>query len=139
LVWGEILTCGRKLNNEVFSFSTYHSITHIYVNEKLAIRENLLMKPSTINPYSIGQLEGFTHQAGMILRSHQFKQSSLKEIIYEFLSKDNKIRFGVSTAPENAIIIRILGNGAEHLFSLLNNIRHLYDSMIESAIKKIKQ
>src|SRR5450432_1989758 len=30
LLWGEIVTCGRKGCAEVFSFSTYHNLTKIY-------------------------------------------------------------------------------------------------------------
>src|SRR5664279_4889014 len=49
LVFGEILTCGRKLNGEVFLFSKYHSITEVFLQNKLIIKENLLIEPATIN------------------------------------------------------------------------------------------
>jgi urease accessory protein len=66
IVFGEILTCGRKLNGEVFLFSKYHNLTEIYLQQKLIIKENLLIEPATINVHAIGQLEGFTHQASLI-------------------------------------------------------------------------
>ena len=49
LIIGEILTCGRKLSGEVFTFSKYHSVTEIFTNGKLVIKENLLLQPALIN------------------------------------------------------------------------------------------
>ena len=66
LIWGEVLTCGRKLSGEIFKFSKYHSVTEIFINDKLVIKENLLIKPSVIDVNAIGQMEGYTHQATLI-------------------------------------------------------------------------
>ena len=76
LVWGEVLTCGRKLNGEVFLFSKYHNVTEIFLNNKLIIKENLLIQPGQINVNAIGQLEGYTHQASLIYLDNQTRQLS---------------------------------------------------------------
>jgi urease accessory protein len=124
LIWGEILTCGRKNNNEIFSFTKYHTITNIYLQNKLSIRENLLMEPAIINPNNIGQLEGFTHQAGMILHLPKCNKLEIKSMIYDFLISNQKIRFGITNGPDNFLVLRMLANGAEHLFSLLHEIEN---------------
>jgi urease accessory protein len=95
LIWGEILTCGRKIKNEIFSFSKFQTITNIYINNRLIIRENLLMRPSIINPNNLGQLEGFTHQAGMILHLPNCNVAEIKSLIYDLLISNKKIRFGI--------------------------------------------
>src|SRR5215213_4545647 len=66
LIWGEVLTSGRKLSGENFLFSKYHNLTEIFLNEKLVVKENLLMAPKIIDVNAIGQLEGYTHQASLI-------------------------------------------------------------------------
>ena len=66
LLFSEILTCGRNLNGEVFSFTKYHNLTEIYLDDKLVIKENIRLEPGSINFEAIGQLEGFTHQASLI-------------------------------------------------------------------------
>ena len=82
LIFGEILTCGRKLNGELFKFSRFHNLTEVYLNEKLVVRENLLIEPSNINMGAIGQLEGFTHQASMIYLHEQADPPQLLSLIH---------------------------------------------------------
>lgn len=125
LIWGEILTCGRKLNGEVFQLSKYHSLTEIYLNQKLIIKENLLIQPSFINPSYTGQLENYTHQASLIVLDESINTTIIKEEIATLLSEINEIDFGVTNAPANGIIVRILGNKAEQLFQLLLSISSL--------------
>ncbi|RTL59540.1 MAG: urease accessory protein UreD [Sphingobacteriales bacterium] len=122
LIWGEILTCGRKLNGEVFRLSKYHNLTEVYLNEKLIIKENLLIQPSLINPSLTGQLENYTHQASLIILDESINTVIIKEEIAVLLSEVNEIDFGVTNAPVNGIIVLILGNKAEQLFQLLQSI-----------------
>jgi urease accessory protein len=125
LIFGEILTCGRKLNGESFLFSKYHSITSVFINQKLVIKENLLMQPSFINVHAIGQLEGFTHQASMIYLQPAVDCKALQISIIELLSAEKNIELGVSIAPVNGLIIRLLGHGAEQLYDCLLLINNL--------------
>ncbi|MFP5042318.1 urease accessory protein UreD [Parasediminibacterium sp. JCM 36343] len=122
LVWGEVLTCGRKLNGELFQFSKYHSITQVFLQGKLVIKENLLMQPALIDVNAIGQLEGFTHQASLIFLDENADCIPLSDGIYEYLSQQKGIAFGVTAAPINGLIIRILGYKAEQLYDCLKAI-----------------
>jgi urease accessory protein len=122
LIWGEILTCGRKLNGEVFVFSKYHSITEVLINSKLIIKENLLMQPALINPNVIGQLEGFTHQASFIFLNEKTACVEAANTIHEYLSLQQEIMFGITAAPVNGLIIRLLGYKAEQLHDCLKAI-----------------
>ena len=122
LIWGEILTCGRKLNGEVFQFSKYHSLTEVFINDKLVIKENLLMQPSIINPTVIGQLEGFTHQASFIFLDEKTDCINRTDSIYEYLSLQQEIAFGITAAPVNGLIVRLLGYKAEQLHDCLKAI-----------------
>ena len=135
LIWGEVLTCGRKLNGEIFKFSKYHNVTEIFLNNKLVIKENLLINPSMINVNAIGQLEGFTHQATLIYVNENFSISELIKSISEFLSTHNEIAFGVTAAPINGLIIRLLGQKAEQLHNCLKMIA---DKIITTSGKKVE-
>jgi urease accessory protein len=66
LVWSEIFSCGRKLNGEVFRFTQFHARTDIYLHGRLVVKENFLLNPSKTDALSMGQFEGYTHQATMI-------------------------------------------------------------------------
>ncbi|MEO5891271.1 MAG: urease accessory protein UreD [Ferruginibacter sp.] len=122
LVFGEILTCGRKLNGEVFLFSKYHNITQVFLQKKLIIKENLLIEPANFDPGSIGQLEGFTHQASLIYLHPSAGTKPLNELVTEYLSSQADIIFGITDAPVNGLIVRILGQKAEQLHGCLEKI-----------------
>jgi urease accessory protein len=122
LIWGEILTCGRKLNGEVFQLLKYHNLTEIYFNQKLIIKENLLIQPLLVNPSLTGQLENYTHQASLIILDESINTTIIKEEIAVLLSAVNDIDSGITNAPVNGIIVRILGTKAEQLFQLLQTI-----------------
>lgn len=125
LIWGELLTCGRKLNGEHFDFIKYHSITDVYVGGRLAIKENWLVQPGITNVQAIGQWEGYTHQASLLLLDSKESISQYYEHINHFLQQQQDIAFGISTLPHHGFIVRILGYKAEQLFNCLNHIAKL--------------
>ena len=117
LIWGEVLTCGRKLNGEIFRLSRYHSVSEVFLNGKLIIRENLLVDPSLINPVFLGQLEGYTHQSSLLCMGH-FSSDGVVESIHELVSLQEEISFGLSMVP-GGIIVRLMGYKAEQLHNIL--------------------
>ena len=125
LLWGEVICCGRHLNNEVFQFSSYHSITEIFVKDKLAVKENLFLQPTQMQLNAIGHLEGFTHQATLLYLNGSAGIAHLLAVLDEDLQMANDICFGISTLPVNGLIIRLLGRRAEQLFLLLNRLSSL--------------
>lgn len=126
LIWGEVLTCGRKLNGEVFKFSKYHNITEVYHQYKLVIKENLLMQPLVIDVNGIGQLNGFTHQATLLYLNEKASVKDISEEITDYLNNEKEIVFGITEAPWNGLIIRILGQKAEQLHELLKTISNQF-------------
>ncbi len=133
-IFGEVLTCGRKLNGELFVFSKYHSVSNVYFNNKLVIKENLLMQPGLINVHAIGQLEGFTHQASMIFLQENADLKNIMQLLIETLSAAKDIEAGITAAPVNGLIIRLLGNGAEQLHSMLKHIASLLNDVAEKPL-----
>ncbi len=125
LVFGEILTCGRKLNGEAFLFSKYHSISQVFINNKLVIKENLLMQPAEIDVYELGQLEGYSHQTSMIFLDEAGNMPELKVALLELLAEQKDIEYGITAAPINGLLVRVLGYGAEQLFKLMNDMNEI--------------
>ena len=138
LLWGEVLTCGRKLNGESFCFSSFHNITEVYLHKKLVVKENLLIKPTQTDINSIGQLEGYSHQASLICIDETI---SIKEMIiqlrHEFAEKD--FAFGVTELPVNGLIVRVLGSRAEQLFETIKKIAATLQTATKHHIKDIPQ
>lgn len=121
LIWGEVLTCGRKLNGEVFRLSRYHSVTEIFLLGKLIVKENLLVDPSLINVNLLGQLEGYTHQASFTCVGSMLPQGTVDNI-HELLLRENDISFGVSALSVDGFMVRLMGYKAEQLYNILKLI-----------------
>ncbi len=122
LIWGEIITCGRKLNGEIFRFSRYHNRTEIFINETLAIKENLLLEPKSIDTGAIGQMEGYTHQGSLIFIHDTDSHVRPVEDIRQMLQGYENFLWGVSACHTNGCIVRILGQKAEEIFECMKMI-----------------
>ncbi len=126
LTWGEIITCGRQLKGEVFQFSKYHSTTNIYIDNKLMVRENLLLQPALQPIAGMGLLEGYTHQASLIHIDPLADFSETADEVQDYLDREQAIVFGITKLPCNGVLVRVLGYKAEQLFDCLKAISHIF-------------
>lgn len=122
LIWGEVVTCGRKLSGEVFQFSHYHNLTKIFLNGRLVVKENLLINPSVTDVTGMGQLEGYTHQASLLFLHEAAQIPQLIKELHQWLLLQDDICFGITTLPVNGLCVRIMGYKGEQLFTYLNAI-----------------
>ncbi|MCU7549630.1 urease accessory protein UreD [Chitinophagaceae bacterium LB-8] len=128
LIWGEVLTCGRQLNGESFSFTRYHNKTEIFQQGKLIVKENLFLQPAVMNVGVIGQMEGYTHQASFIFINEKVNTKDLYNEISGLLSREQDVCFGVSLLPVNGLTVRLLGYKGEQLHNCLEQIAQLIES-----------
>jgi urease accessory protein len=131
LLWGEILTCGRTQNGEQFQFSKYHNITEVFINNRLLIKENLLVQPAVVDVQAIGQWEGYTHQASLIC----IGMETNGDLIHKYLQQEKEMTFGLSTIASNGLIIRLVGYKAEQLLNNLQTIATLLNQASPVAEK----
>jgi urease accessory protein len=123
LLWGEVLTCGRKLNGEVFALSSYHVRTEIFAGDELILLENMYLRPGVLPVEAMGQMEGFTHQASLLWVGGCIGEKSAQ--IESCLSGREGVIGGVSAGPKDSLVIRLLGNGAEILYDILKAIAEI--------------
>ncbi|WP_207496445.1 urease accessory protein UreD [Aridibaculum aurantiacum] len=119
LLWGEVISCGRKLNGEVFRFTSYQNTTSVYMAGKLVIKENILLQPAKMDLQAIGQLEGYTHQATLLYINDAVDIFSIMEALHSYLLPQQDVAFGVSQLPVKGIIIRLMGYKAGQLHEIL--------------------
>ena len=132
ILWSEIITCGRKLSGEEFQFTRFHSVTNIFINDKLVVKENILLEPLKNNIHAIGQLEGFTHQSTLLFINSAVDMDIIGEACKGILIETKEIATGISKLPVNGLIIRMLGYKAEELFNLSNKIATLIQYFVEN-------
>ena len=122
LIWGEVLTSGRKLHGESFLFSSYQNKTAIYKNGRLKVKENVCIKPDKNIINNIGQLEGFSHQATLIFICESSDIKQLISTLHSHLSGMANISFGVTSLQINGLMVRLLGHKGEQLFETMKHI-----------------
>ena len=135
LIWGEVMSCGRGLNKEVFKFSSYHSVTEIFIQDKLVVKENLLVKPKEMNPDGIGHFEGYTHQATLLYLHESACNEELKKKLICEMELEQNISFGISALAVSGVVVRVLGHKAEQLFLLLRRLSLLIESSTDVTVK----
>lgn len=126
LILSEIITCGRKLCGEVFRFSHFHNLTEVFHQDRLILKDNIVLEPN-INPLNtIIQLESFTHQATFVFISTKEKSSEpFIQCVHDKLSLEKEIIFGISEMAENGFVLRVLGNGGEQLHDCFQDLQKL--------------
>jgi len=127
LIWGEIITCGRKLNGEVFLFTKLHSITHVYAAGQLLLRDNLLMQPGFTDFQAMGWMEGYTHQATFLFFDTHEKMvlNETADRLHRYLEEQPGILAGVTHTRGNGIMVRILGHSGEQLYECQQQLARL--------------
>lgn len=124
LTVGEIITCGRKHSGEIFLFSKFQNLTEVFHNGKLVVKDNVLLQPLLADVETVGQMEGFTHQATLMYINTGIEDvESCIELAYAELQSEENIAFGVSKPFANGMIVRVLGNGGEQLYNAFRKIQ----------------
>ncbi|KIA97455.1 urease accessory protein UreD [Flavobacterium sp. KMS] len=124
LMMGEIITCGRKHHGEVFKYSHFQNKTEVFHKQKLIFKDNILLRPQIIPLDSIGCLETFTHQGTLVyLNTKNIKTDDFIEEIYEMMSTEKELEFGISSLQNDGFVLRLLGHGGEQMFNCFQKIQ----------------
>lgn len=126
LVYGEVLTPGRKMCGEIFQFKWFRNLTEIFMGGHLVYRENIFITPHEQNLKGFGMLEGFTHQASWLLIDKNITEDTIDKI-NDYLEHQGKITFGITALQVQGFAVRILGHSAEELYDCLKHITSLAD------------
>lgn len=138
LLWGEIITCGRKLSGEVFRFKLLRNLTEIYWNNKLILKDNQLLMPASIPLDAMGQLEGYTHQATFIFMDTHAGADLFEDNIRALLGAEKNIAWGISRSAGPAVVIRMLAQGGEQLYNCLQNLAgQIWHNTIQTITQNI--
>lgn len=122
LLWGEIITCGRKLSGEVFRCRKFQNITSIFRDGRLLFKDVTLLQPEVVPAGIMGEWEEYTHQGSLLWYE---EGPDMEDLVYELLQAEEGITAGVSATACGALLIRALGQGGEQLYELFKKIAKL--------------
>jgi urease accessory protein len=133
LLLAETITCGRKLCGEIFQFSHFQSVTEIYLGGKLALKDNIVVRPTEIDLNAIGQMEGFTHQATLyFVKTTTDGVSNAAETVSKILDAETELEYGVSKPHDQALVVRVLAHGGEHIMDAFRKLEKALILPLES-------
>lgn len=130
LIFGEVLTCGRKLSGEQFLFSNYRNCITVNIDDKLIYKDNVVLQPKDFQLQSIGLFENYTHQAAFIYLD--LKRGVSDALINELLiaATGEDVSVGITRINADMTAMRLLGNSGERLYDLLK----LLEKMLRRTI-----
>lgn len=128
----DIITCGRKLSGEEFEYDHFQNLTEIYYEGKLQLKDNVLLQPELMPLQGLGILEGYTHQGTLIYyNTANISVQAYIDFFHEEYGEMEAIAFGISAVEGDGFMVRLLGQGAEKLFTIFQAIQQkLWDDLI---------
>lgn len=116
LIYSEIISCGRYLRGERFTFRNYTSVLNIYLAGRLVYRDNCQLLPDQQDLNAIGMFERATHLGNLVLYGIKLVESHL-DVIQQILN-DSGLDCAISQLAGGGYIIRILTIGSESALNL---------------------
>lgn len=127
LLWGEIMSMGRKHMGELFEFDFLRSNLEIYINKRIAFKD-LLYFDRKMDLQVLGFFEGYSH-CGMLLVFLQDKQVlfELREFLTAYQAKHLATEIVVSCSEwhSKGVVVRALAQGGETISQLFQEIGDL--------------
>jgi urease accessory protein len=138
LLWGEVLTCGRKGSGERFRFTSYRSRTQVWYDSRLLFREVISMEPATMDLDARGLYEGYSHQANLLCIDERIPPATLLDTLQPMLNDAEGLLCGISALPAAGVLIRMLGQGAEQLYEHLQSLAVAFRELQKGTIPSSK-
>ena len=128
----DILSCGRAASGERFGYRRFSSRVEIYRSGELIYRDNCRYEPEYMSMESTGMFEGFSHGANIFFTVHN---SAVAAILYdevcEILQREPSCEGGVTRLASGDLAVRILGNRAQTLQNIAEQIKGLWERRCE--------
>lgn len=121
LVYQEILSCGRAARGERFAYGSYLSRIEARREGKLIYRENCRFRPEEYEMEGMGMFEGWSHLANLLLFGPEIGQEQA-DAVREYLDSREDVCGGVSRSASGDLVIRVLGNQAQTLQELCEEL-----------------
>ncbi|OCA77017.1 urease accessory protein UreD [Chryseobacterium artocarpi] len=128
IIISEIITCGRKHYGEVFKLKRFQNLMEIYHDDKLVVKDNVVIEPDLIPISSIGNLEQYTHQGTLIFYSTKEdvdKNGLIEQIVEAAAQYIEEMEVGVSAMEDNGFVVRALGHGGELMYNFFLYIQEI--------------
>lgn len=117
LVAAELLAPGRVGAGEAFRFAALHLLTHLYLDGRLAVADQVHLGPEVALGGRLGVLDGHTH-VGTLYLAGAAAMVDLDHLVAHLEALPG-VLVGVSRPHPQVVVARVLGQGAEPVAAAL--------------------
>lgn len=125
LIFADILSSGRHVCDEQFSYRYYHNCIDIFLDNKLLFRDNAIFNPSDHLLNAYGMFENYNYLTNLIIYGFTLSETTIEKIISIFDSIE--IEAGITELLGGGYLIRTLGNSSEIIINTFKEIVELCD------------
>ena len=124
----DILSCGRAVSGERFAYRRFSSRVSIWRGGELIYRDNCRYEPELMAMEGLGMYEGFSHMANIFLTVPDSAGGrEMLDAIRALLEDAADCEGGVSLTASGDLAVRILGNRAQKLQNLAEEIKKKWE------------
>ena len=128
----DILSCGRAASGERFAYRRFSSRVEIYRAGELIYRDNCCYEPEWMALEGTGMFEGFSHSANIFLTVQDAESAAaMREEIREIMQQESSCEGGITRLASGDMAVRILGNRAQTLQNIAEQIKGLWERRCE--------
>lgn len=126
LIMGEIITCGRKNQEDPFAFDLLKlDLEVMFEGDGLIFKEKQYLAPNEVSLSQMGLYSAFTHQASLYVFNNQLDHTILTAELLALLNDYPHLSAGVTPSWKYGTIVKVLGTKAEELVNLLNALKEI--------------
>ncbi|MDU7549978.1 MAG: urease accessory protein UreD [Clostridium perfringens] len=126
-IYTDGITSGWSPDGEKFKYKFMRMRNRVFIDNKIVLLDNLILKPNIQEMHEIGLMEGYTNYGTAIVIDRRINEKFVEELREEVEKLNLDIKFAISIIEVNGFVIRVLGNFTQDIqksiYLCINHIR----------------
>lgn len=126
-IYTDGITSGWSPDREKFKYKFMRMRNRVFIDNKIVLLDNLILKPNIQEMHEIGLMEGYTNYGTAIVIDRRINEKFVEELREEVEKLNLDIKFAISIIEVNGFVIRVLGNFTQDIqksiYLCINHIR----------------
>ena len=140
LIYSDGITAGWSPEGDKFTYNSVQLKSNIYVNNKLVLLDNLIVKPDENDVTKLGFFEEYSNLGTLLVINENINDIVINDLREIIKNLNLPIDFGISKLEVNGFVLRVLGNLTQHIELAIvachNYIRKRFLSSKDLIIRK---
>lgn len=140
MIYSDGITAGWSPEGDKFTYNSVQLKSNIYVNNKLVLLDNLIVKPDENDVTKLGFFEEYSNLGTLLVINENINDIVINDLREIIINLNLPIDFGISKLEVNGFVLRVLGNLTQHIELAMgtchNYIRKKFLSSKDLIIRK---